>query len=74
MTQINIKIERQSDREEEEVGTDRRIHLRSIDIYRENQIERRRRQVQIDVHNLDQYKDREIVRWRGGGRGTDRCI
>ena len=65
------EIERQLDRQEE-VGTDRCIQHRTIgtERQRDSQIDRRRRQVQIDVYNIEQQieKDREIVKQTGGGR------
>ena len=75
-TQNNIQKERQLDREEEEEGTNRCIQHRtidrqidslshrSIDRQRDSQIKRkrRRRQIQIDVHNIKQQINIEIVR------------
>ncbi len=78
-TQINRQIERQFDREEEEkVGTDREIiEQREVgggrhrqmcttqsNRQRDSSIEKRRRQIQIDVYNIEQ----QIDRYRGGGR------
>ena len=68
----NRLIERQLDREEEEVGTGRCIQHVTIDRQRDSQIERWRRQAQIDVYNIQQQRDREIVRQRGGGGGRYR--
>ena len=68
-TQINRQIERQLQREVEEVGTGRCIQHRTIDRQRDSQVEKRRRQVQVDVYNIEQWIDREIVRQRGGGGG-----
>ena len=70
-TQNNRQIERQLDREEGEVGTDRGTQHRTIDRKRDSQIERWR-QVQIHVYNIEQQIDREIVRQRGGEVSTDR--
>ena len=67
-TYNNRQIERQLDREEEEVGTGLCLQLRLIYRYKDSKIERRRRQVQEDVNNLKQQIDREIVRQRRGGR------
>ena len=81
-TQNNRQIERQIDREEEvgrdrciqlryreegEVGTDRCIQNKPMDRKSDCQMERKGRQVQIDVYNIEQQIDREIVRQRGGG-------
>ena len=67
---------RKIDREEVKVGTDRCIQLRTIDRERDTQIERRRRrQVQIDVHNIEQQKERQSDREEEEEEvGTDRCI
>ena len=74
-TSNNRQIERQLDREEGEVGTDRCILHRTIDRQRDSlqhrpiarqvdSLERRGRKLQIDVHNIKQQIDREIVRQR----------
>ena len=70
-TYNNSQIERYLDREEqEEVGTDRCIKLKTIDRQRDSKTERRwRTQVQIDVYSLKQQIDREEE-----DVGTDRCI
>ena len=67
-TYNNRQIERQLDRKQEEVDTDRCI-IQHTTIYRksDSQIEPRRRQVQVDVYNIQQYIERAIVRESGGG-------
>ena len=73
-TQNNRQIERQLDREEGEVGTERctqqstidkwreSLQHRTIDRQRDSKIERKGRQEQIDVHNIEQQIDRQIER------------
>ena len=60
-------MQRQLDREEGEVGTDKKKQNIEKQIERDSQLERRRRQAQIDVYNKKQQIDRDIVRQRGGG-------
>ena len=67
IAQNNRQIERYLDREEGKEATDRCTRHRTIDRQRDSQIERRRRQVQINVYNKKQQIDREIVKQRGGG-------
>ena len=99
---LEQQIERQLDRQEREVGTDRCIQLRTIDReivrqtggggggryrqmniaqnnrqreierQRDSKIDRRRRQVQIDVYNLEQQIKRQLDREQEEV-GTNRC-
>ncbi len=53
---------------EEEVATDRQMYTTQNNRQIERKfIERRGRQLQIDVYNIEQQIEREIVRQRGGG-------
>ena len=78
------RMQRQLDREEGEVGTDRCIQHRAIDRQKDSQIERKGRQ----VHNIEQQIDRqrEFIAQNNrqsmqrqldreeGEVGTDKCI
>ncbi len=66
-TKTNRQKDRQLDRKEEEVASERQI-----DSQKNREIVRQRggeggSYRQIDVYNLEQQTDREIVRYRGGG-------
>ena len=78
-TQNKRQIERQLDREEEGIATDRQMYTtqnnryikrkqfyhRTIDRQSYSQIKRKGRKVQIDVYNTEQQIHREIVKFRG---------
>ena len=76
-TQNNRQIERQLDREEEEISTDRCIQHRTIDRQRDSQIERKGRQIQLcrQMHTTqnNRQKERQLDREKEE-EGTDRCI
>ena len=76
-TQTNRQRERQLDREEEEVATDRQMYTTQTNRQRERQLDREEEDVATDwsMYTTQTNRQIEIVRQRGGGgyRQIDVC-